>query len=117
MVGRHYRSDSDPSVLRQNLQLICVINLHYSNNEREGIAQREPRNSAAKYSDKGGAVIFFTYPTLIIRISVTATFPIGQIILLNALSRLEYFPDYRGLLLMNGHPVHVFYSQAAKACV
>lgn len=51
------------------------------------------------------------------RISVTATFPIRQIILLNALSRREYFPGHGGLLLMNGLPAHAFHSQAAKACV
>ncbi len=51
------------------------------------------------------------------RISVTATFPRRQIILLNALSPCEYFLGHGGLLLMNGLPAQVFHLHAAKACV
>ncbi len=51
------------------------------------------------------------------RISVTATFPRRQIILLNALSPCEYFPGQRGLLLMNGLPAASFSLACSQSVV
>lgn len=51
-------------VVATELQVICVINLHYINNECKGRAHREHTNSISKHSEKGGAVIFLAFSTL-----------------------------------------------------
>lgn len=101
----HYCSDPDSSVLyldgvMAKLQVICVINLHYTNNECKGRAQRECTNSIAKHSDKGGAVMFLAFSTLPNTYHFESLwqqlYP-RRIVLLNALSCCEYFLGRRGV--------------------